>query len=317
MSFKLTILGFHSATPRLNAHPSAQVLELKNQVFLIDCGEGTQIQLRKHRIGFGKINHIFISHLHGDHFFGLVGLISSFGLLSRKKTLHIYAPVGLKEIIELQLKISETQLSFPLEFHELKNLESELILDDINIEVHTIPLKHRIYTNGFLFKEKIVLRNLNIENITQYPDIQRCDYLNLKKGNDFVTATGTVIPNKLLTHQPKKTFSYAYCSDTLYHPNIIPLIQATDVLYHEATFCETHLELAITTGHATAKHAAKIAKKAKVGKLILGHFSSRYNDYFQHLAEAKQVFDNSILAEEGLVIDFLNCDLTTKPVDQI
>lgn len=305
MSFKLTILGFHSATPRVNAYPSAQVLELKNQLFLIDCGEGTQIQLRKHHISFGKINHIFISHLHGDHFFGLVGLISSFGLLSRTKTLHIYGPVGLKEIIELQLKISEAHLSFPLEFHELNSDKSELILDEKNIEVRTIPLKHRIYTNGFLFKEKIVLLNLNIDKILQFPEIERCDYLNLKKGKDFIKENGEIIPNNQLTLPPKKTYSYAYCSDTLYHPHIIPLLRSTDVLYHEATFCETHQELAITTGHSTAKHAAKIAKKAKVGKLIIGHFSSRYKDYFQHLEEAKQVFDQTILAEEGLEINFI------------
>ena len=299
MSFKLTILGSHSATPRVDAAPTAQVLEIKNHTFLIDCGEGTQIQLRKFKISFAKINHIFISHLHGDHFFGLIGMLSSFGLLSRTKTMHIYAPVGLKAIIELQLQISETKIGFPIEFHELTDSKSLLIFEDKNVEVYTIPLTHRIYTNGFLFKEKPDLHNLCMERILQYPEIQRCDYFNLKKGKDFVQSDGSVIANAILTLPPKKPLQYAFCSDTSYQPRIIPLIKNVDLLYHEATFTSKDEELAIKTGHATARQAAQIAKKAKVGKLIIGHFSNRYRGFHDHLVEARKVFENTELASDG------------------
>ncbi|MCC7520670.1 MAG: ribonuclease Z [Flavobacteriaceae bacterium] len=299
MSFKLTILGSHSATPRVDAAPTAQVLEIKNHTFLIDCGEGTQIQLRKFKISFAKINHIFISHLHGDHFFGLIGMLSSFGLLSRTKTMYIYAPVGLKAIIELQLQVSETKIGFPIEFHELTDSKSLLIFEDKNVEVYTIPLTHRIYTNGFLFKEKPDLHNLCMERILQYPEIQRCDYFNLKKGKDFVQSDGSVIANEILTLPPKKPLQYAFCSDTSYQPRIIPLIKNVDLLYHEATFTSKDEELAIKTGHATARQAAQIAKKAKVGKLIIGHFSNRYRGFHDHLMEARKVFENTELASDG------------------
>jgi ribonuclease Z len=301
MSLKLTILGYHSATPRINAFPTAQILEIKNHTFLIDCGEGTQIQLRKFKISFAKINHIFISHLHGDHFFGLIGLLSSFGLLSRTKPMNIYAPIGLKEIIELQLAISQSNMSFPLVFHELSNSISELICEDKNVEVYTIPLTHRIYTNGFLFKEKPSLHNLDLKAIEKYPEIERCDYFNIKKGKDFITKNGTVIKNNNLVLSPKKLLSYAFCSDTSYQPRIIPMLRNVDLLYHEATFTEQHKELAIKTGHSTAKQAAKIAKKAKVELLVLGHFSSRYKEYSTHHKEAKEVFENTVLAEEGKI----------------
>ncbi len=302
MSLKLTILGYHSATPRINAFPTAQILEIKNHTFLIDCGEGTQIQLRKFKISFAKINHIFISHLHGDHFFGLIGLLSSFGLLSRTKPMNIYAPIGLKEIIELQLAISQSNMSFPLVFHELSNSISELICEDKNVEVYTIPLTHRIYTNGFLFKEKPSLHNLDLKAIEKYPEIERCDYFNIKKGKDFITKNGTVIKNNNLVLSPKKLLSYAFCSDTSYQPRIIPMLRNVDLLYHEATFTEQHKELAIKTGHSTAKQAAKIAKKAKVELLVLGHFSSRYKEHSTHQNEAKEVFENTVLAEEGKIL---------------
>lgn len=305
MSLKLTILGSHSATPRVEAAPTAQVLEIKNHTFLIDCGEGTQIQLRKYKISFATINHIFISHLHGDHFFGLIGLLSSFSLLSRTKTMHIFAPIGLKEIIELQLKISESRIGFPLEFHELSNPKSECIYEDKNVEVHTIPLSHRIYTNGFLFKEKPDFQHLNMSAINQYPEIERCDYFNLKKGKDFIQSDGQIIPNSLLTTPPKKPLQYAFCSDTSYQPRIIPLITNVDLLYHEATFTSKDEELAIKTGHSTAQQAGKIAKKSKVGKLLIGHFSSRYKGFHDHLVEARKVFENTELASDGgtIIVD--------------
>ncbi len=305
MSLKLTILGCHSATPRSQAHTSSQVLDLNNDSFLIDCGEGTQRQLRKYKIKFSRIRHIFISHLHGDHFFGLIGLISTFNLLNRDKELHVYGPVGIKEIILLQLKLSKSWIDYPLHFHELCATESELILDNDKVEVYTIPLKHRIYTNGFLFREKMQARKLNMSVISQLPEIDICDYQNLKNGKDFKRDDGSIIQNKELTLDPPQPLSYAYCSDTAYNESIIPLIHKVDLLYHEATFLEEHLELAKKTKHSTAMEAGSIAGKAKVKKLLLGHYSSRYKNMERFLEEAQLIFENTALAEAGkeIVID--------------
>ncbi len=302
MSISLTILGCHSATPRTFAHPTSQFLEINNRHFLIDCGEGTQVQLRKYKIKFSAINHVFISHLHGDHFFGLIGLISTFGLLKRTKELHIFGPKGIQEIITLQLKISKSWVSYELIFHELENKNSELIFEDSNVEVYTIPLHHRIYTNGFLFKEKLGERKLNIEVIKEISEIDICDYQNLKNGKDFTSEDGTIIKNKTLTFNPHKPLSYGYCSDTTYKPDIVPLIKNVDLLYHESTFLNDKKELAKTTKHATAEEAGIIAKKANVGQLILGHYSSRYNDLNLFKEEAETVFNNVILAKEGKII---------------
>jgi len=304
MGIKLTILGCHAATPRKDAFPTAQLLEIKNRSFLIDCGEGTQTLLRNHKVPFVKIKHIFISHLHGDHFFGLIGLISTFSLLDRKNDLHVYGPKGIKEVITLQLKLSKSWTSFSLYFHELESKESELIYEDKKVQIYTLPLDHRIYTNGFLFKEKIGERRLNMEAIGQYPEIDICDYHNLKNGKDFTAAEGTtVLKNKLLTLAPKKALSYAFCSDTAYKPSIAPLIKNTDLLYHEATFLEDKKELASITKHSTAKEAALIAKEAKVNKLILGHYSSRYNDIEKFKEEAAPIFENVCLARSGKVFE--------------
>ena len=299
MSLKLTILGCHSSTPRSETHPSAQILEIKNHTFLIDCGEGTQMQLRKFKISFAKINHIFISHLHGDHFFGLIGLLSSFGLLGRKKVLHIYGPLGIEKAIDTLMDISQTHKTYEIIFHELSSEESEVIFSDKNVEIKTIPLKHRTYTNGFLFKEKPSLLNLDISSVEQYTEIERCDYYRIKKGEDFTLSDGTIIKNEKLTLPPKYLMSYAYCSDTSFYPAIIPQIYKVDLLYHEATFLEEHLELAIKTGHSTAIQAATIAKKAKVNQLIIGHFSNRYQKKGLFLKEAKSVFENTQVAQEG------------------
>ena len=302
MSIKLTILGCHSATPRTFAHPTSQYLEINNRSFLIDCGEGTQVQLRKYKIKFSKIDNIFISHLHGDHFFGLIGLISTFGLLNRQKDLHIFGPKGIKEIINLQLKLSNSWLKFGLHFHELESAKSELIFEDENVEVQTIPLEHRIYTNGFLFKEKIGERKLNIIAIKQNPEIEICDYQNLKNGKDFTNEDGKIIDNEILTFNPPKQLSYAYCSDTIYKPEIASLIKNSDLLYHESTFLDDKIDLTEHTKHSTAKQAAKIAKLANVGKLILGHYSSRYNDISLFKEEAKTTFENVTLGEAGKII---------------
>lgn len=299
MSLHLTILGCHSATPRVNAHPTSQYLEINNRHFLIDCGEGTQRQMRKYKIGFSKINHIFISHLHGDHFFGLIGLISTFGILNREKDLHIYGPKGIKEVTTLQLKISKSWTKYHIIFHELDSKESELIFEDDKITVHTIPLDHRIYTNGFLFKEKPKPRKLHIENIQQYDEIDTCDFHNIKAGKDYTLLSGEVISNLELTIDPPKPKSYAFCSDTAYKPNIVPIIKEVDLLYHEATFLKDREDLCEKTKHSTAEQAASIANEANVNKLIIGHYSSRYSNLKDFKKEAQTIFENVELAEAG------------------
>lgn len=303
MSIKLTILGCHSATPRKDAYPTAQVLIIKERLFLIDCGEGTQVLLRKHKIPFAKIKHIFISHLHGDHFYGLIGLISTFGLLNRTHDLHIYGPKGIKEIITLQLKLSNSWTKYHLYFHELDSKNSELIFEDKKVTVHTIPLSHRVYTNGFLFKEKTGERHLDMLAIQNYPDIEICDYHNLKKGKDFVREDGSSIDNELLTSPPKKALSYAFCSDTEYKPDIVPIIQGVDLLYHETTFLEDKKEIAAKTKHSTAKEAALIAKEAQVSQLIIGHYSSRYDKLDKFKEEAQNHFKNVSLAASGKIFE--------------
>lgn len=303
MSLSLTILGCHSATPRSFAHPTSQFLSINNEHFLIDCGEGTQVQLRKYKIKFTKISRIFISHLHGDHYFGLIGLLSTFSLYKRVADLHIYGPKGLKEITELQLELGKSFLSYKLIFHELSSKKSELIFENEKVSVSTIPLKHRVYTNGFLFKEKIGDRGLNMGAISQIKEIDICDYQNLKNGKDFTKDNGDVIKNTALTFNPKPTKSYAFCSDTCYKPNIVPIIKEADLLYHESTFLEDKSDLAKKTLHSTAKEAAKIANEAQVETLILGHFSSRYSDETLFLKEAQTQFQNAILAKEGEVFE--------------
>ncbi|MBA6155254.1 ribonuclease Z [Tenacibaculum sp. S7007] len=299
MSLNLTILGCHSATPRVNAYPTSQYLEINNRHFLIDCGEGTQRQMRKYKVGFSKINHIFISHLHGDHFFGLIGLISTFGILNREKDLHIYGPKGIKEITVLQLKLSKSWTKYQLIFHELESKESELIFEDDKVTIYTIPLDHRVYTNGFLFKEKPKLRKLHIANIQQYDEIETCDYHNIKAGKDYVLSTGEVVMNDELTIDPPKPKSYAFCSDTAYKPSIIPIIKNVDLLYHEATFLNDREDLCEKTKHSTAEQAATIANNANVEKLVIGHYSSRYSNLKGFKKEAQAVFKNVELAEAG------------------
>lgn len=299
MSLALTILGCHSATPRVNAHPTSQYLEINNRHFLIDCGEGTQRQMRKYKIGFSKINHIFISHLHGDHFFGLIGLIATFGILNREKDLHIFGPKGIKEVTMLQLKVSKSYSKFNIVFHELESKESELIFEDDKVLVYTIPLTHRVYTNGFLFKEKEKLRKLNIENVQQYTEIETCDYHHIKAGKDYVLKNGEILKNEELTLTPPKTKSFAFCSDTSYKEDIVPIIKNVDLLYHEATFLKDREDLALKTKHSTAEQAALIAKKAEVNQLVIGHYSSRYSNIELFKKEAEAVFKKVILAESG------------------
>ncbi|ARV13740.1 ribonuclease Z [Polaribacter sp. SA4-12] len=301
MSITLTILGCHSATPRINAFPTSQYLEINNSHFLVDCGEGTQRQMRKYKVGFSKINHIFISHLHGDHFYGLVGLLSTYGILNREKDLHIYGPKGIKEVTLLQLKISQSHAKYKMIFHELTSKKSELIFEDDKVSVSTIPLTHRVYTNGYLFTEKEKPRKLNMLNISGYPEIGKADYLNIKAGRDFTLASGEIVANAEITINPPKPLSFAFCSDTSYKPDIIPIIENADLLYHEATFLSDREDLAKKTKHATSKQAAQIAKDANVNQLVIGHYSGRYKDISLFKKEAQEIFENTELAEPGKV----------------
>ena len=300
---KLTILGCYSATPRAFTNPTAQVLDIKGNLFLIDCGEGTQVQLRKFKIKFSRIKNVFISHLHGDHFFGLIGLISTFRLLGREAELQVYGPKGIKEAILLQLRLGNSYGGYELIFHELTSNDSELIFENDKVEVHTIPLKHRVYTNGFLFKEKIGERKLDINSVVNN-DIEQCDYRNIKLGKDVVNKNGVLIANSLVSFDPEPPKSYAFCSDTKYTETIIPIIENTTVLYHESTFLEEHAHLCKKTKHATAKEAATIALKANVKQLILGHFSTRYGNIECFKNEASTVFHNVLLADDGKEFNF-------------
>ena len=299
---KLTILGCYAATPRTVTNPTAQVLEINNRLFLIDCGEGTQVQLRKNKIKFSAINHIFISHLHGDHCYGLIGLVSTFMLLNRTNDLHIYGPKGIKEMILMQLKLSNSYTIYGLFFHELESLESEIIFEDKIVIVRAIPLKHRIYTNGFLFEEKIGERKLNVE-AAQKLGIDKCYFQNIKNGKDITLDNGTIIPNEDLSFDAIAPKSYAFCSDTIFDESIIETIKNIDVLYHESTFLESEKDKCERTMHSTAKQAATIAQKANVKKLILGHYSTRYADIEMFRNEAKTIFENVELANDGKTFD--------------
>ncbi|MBW8523408.1 ribonuclease Z [Chryseobacterium chendengshani] len=295
MSTYLTILGFNSAIPTVNTSPTSQLLEMEERCFLIDCGEGTQVQLRKAKARFSKINHIFISHLHGDHCFGLPGLIASFRLLGRDIPLHVYGPKGIKKMLETIFTITETHRGFEIVYHELDKDYSEKIYEDNRVEVYTIPLDHRIYCNGYLFKEKQKDRHLNMQEISKYKEIETCDYHHLKAGKDFELSDGYILKNEILTTEPAAPVSYAFCSDTRYLESVVSIIKNVTVLYHESTFLHDLKEMADYTGHTTALEAARIARKAQVEKLILGHFSNRYSDLTVFTDEARTVFPNTFL----------------------
>ncbi len=300
---KVTILGCYAATPRTITNPTSQVLEIRNNMFLIDCAEGTQVQLRKNKIKFSKINHIFISHLHGDHVYGLIGLVSTFMLLKRVNDLHIYGPKGIKEIITLQLRLSNSWTTYGFFFHELEAATSEIIYEDEKVVVTTIPLKHRIYTNGFLFQEKEGDRKLNLDAVQNY-EIETCYYQKIKNGKDITLEDGRVIANEMLTFDPIAPKSYAFCSDTIFDETIVPQITNVDVLYHESTFLQSEDALATQTMHSTAKQAATIAHKANVKHLILGHYSTRYESIERFKVEAQTIFSEVLLANDGVTFEF-------------
>ena len=300
MSFKITILGSNSALPTSGRYPTSQLVNVSEHYFLIDCGEGTQMQLRKGRMRFNSINNIFISHLHGDHCFGLIGLISTFSLLGRKSDLHIYGHSDLEKIFSPQIKYFCRELTYKIVFHNISPQINEVIYENKHITVSTIPLNHRIPTCGFLFKEKEKLRHLRKDMIDFY-QIPISRLKDIKAGEDFITDDEKVVPNHRLTTPADPSRSYVFCSDTGYSESIIPIIKDVDLLYHEATFLSDLSEMAKKTWHSTAGDAAKIAKKAEVKKLIIGHFSSRYHDLSLFEEEAKQFFPNVELAIEGKV----------------
>ena len=300
--FEIHILGCGSALPTTRHNASSQVIKIGNKQFMFDCGEGTQLQLRRNHIHFSFINHIFISHLHGDHCFGLIGLISTFGLLGRTAPLHIYADPMLEKILRPQLDFYCKDIKYPLFFHGIDAKRHSVIYEDNTITVETLPLNHRMPCCGFLFKEKPKRRHLigDVANFYNIPIYQR---QSIKDGADFITAEGIVIPNAKLTKDADPSRSYAYCSDTRPCPEICEYLQEVDMLYHEATFAESEKERAKVTHHSTAREAAEIALKGGVKRLVIGHYSSRYDDEIQLLKEACGIFPDSVCANEGLVLE--------------
>ncbi|NVJ46355.1 MAG: ribonuclease Z [Cytophagia bacterium] len=298
MSIRVKILGSNSATPAHRRHHTSQLVSVEGKYYLIDCGEATQLQLKRYKLRAQRINNIFISHLHGDHYLGLMGLLSSMHLMGRNKSLDLYGPKGLQEIITLQLKYSDTVFNYEVNFHEIDTEKHQLIHEDELVTVHSIPLDHRISCSGFLISEKPKNRRIIREAIPE--DFSVRNIIRLKKGEDVYSEDGKLLfKNEDVTLPPRQTFKYAYCSDTKYNESIIPIIEEADMLYHESTFLEEHMDRASTTYHSTAKEAATIAKKAKVGKLLLGHFSARYKDIEPLQEEAREVFEESYLAIEG------------------
>lgn len=298
--FDIHILGCGSALPTMRHNPSSQIIDIRDKLFMIDCGEGTQLQLRKSRLRFGRLNHIFISHMHGDHCFGLIGLISTLALLGRNGDLTIHAVSDMETILRPQLNYFCRELPFEVIVKPFDPSVSEVIYEDRSVSVKTIPLNHRIPCAGFLFSEKEKERHL-ISDMIKFYNIPVKELANIKKGADFIMEGGKIIPNKNLTRPADAARSYAYCSDTAYDEKIIPIIKDVDLLYHEATFSDADKIRAKNTGHSTAIDAANIAKLANVKKLMLGHFSSRYTDNNILLKEAQTIFTNTILANENLL----------------
>jgi ribonuclease Z len=299
MKFEVTILGSSSATPIYTRHPTAQVLNVRERFFLIDCGEGTQMQMMRYKIKMQRISHIFISHLHGDHYLGLMGMLSTMHLQGRTTELHLYGQQDLMDILEMQLRLSNTILRFNLIFHAVRHYVSSLIFEDEDILVRSIVLNHRVPCTGFLFKEKQKPRKLIINKMQQY-NIPFVYFNKIKSGDDYEDDFGNIIKNEELTIPSPPPRSYAFCSDTIYDESIINDVKGVDILYHEATFLHEMADRAQATYHTTSLQAAEIAKKAEVKKLIIGHFSARYKNLGLLLDEARTVFKNTELALEGL-----------------
>lgn len=299
--FELHILGCGSALPTTRHFATSQVVNLRDKLFMIDCGEGAQMQLRKSRLKFSRLYHIFISHLHGDHCFGLMGLISTFGLLGRTAELHIHSPKGLEELLTPMLNFFCHTLAYKVIFHEFDTRQTSVVYEDRSMTVTTIPLQHRIPCCGFLFAEKARPNHI-IRDMVDFYKVPVYELNRIKNGSDYVTPEGEVIANTRLTRPSDPPRKYAYCSDTIFRPEIVEQLSGVDLLFHEATFAESELARAKETYHTTAAQAARIALEAGVRQLVIGHFSARYEDESILLKEASAVFPNTILAKENLCI---------------
>lgn len=301
MKFELTLLGTNSALPAHGRYPSAQLLNIQDSYYLIDCGEGTQIRLMEFDQKWGKINQIFISHMHGDHVYGLVGLLTTYSLFGRKSPIDIFGPLGIEELIHTQLRCSYTQLAYPININTVDTLQYRKIFENSIAEVYSIPLIHRVPTTGYLFREKKRQPNVRADKIKAY-NLNLNRILTAKEGFDVILPDGTKVPNKELVNPAPPPRAFAYCSDTMYSEAIIPYIKEVDILYHESTFLEERKDRAVYTKHSTAIDAATIAQKAKVKKLVLGHYSSRHRDVKVFEKEAQTVFKNTVAGIEGLTI---------------
>lgn len=300
--FKIHILGCGSALPTLHHNASSQIVEIREKLFMIDCGEGTQMQLRKSKIRFTKISAVFISHLHGDHCFGLIGMISTFGMLGRTATLHVYAPADFGPILQQQIDFFCTGLEFKVEFHPVDTSKSQIIYEDRSLTIETIPLEHRIACCGFLFREKPLKPHIR-RDMLDFLQIPVSQINNIKAGADWTTESGQVIPNSRLVIPADPARSYAYCSDTRYIPTLHQLLCGVDTIYHESTYTSDYEDRARLYYHSTSKQAASVARDAGAKQLLLGHYSARYIDESKILAEAKTIFPNSKLTDEGKIFD--------------
>ena len=303
--FRVHILGCGSALPTLKHMPSSQVVEIRNKLFMIDCGEGAQIQIRRSRISFHAIRAVFISHLHGDHCFGLIGMISTFGLQGRQQPLHVYAPQAMGPMLHSQVQFFCPHLSFEVVFHGIQDTRRpELVYEDRSLTVTTIPLEHRMPTCGFLFREKPGLPHIRRDMI-DYLEVPVSQINNIKNGAGWTTPDGRQFSHEQLTTPPTGPRSYAYCSDTRYIPTLHEQLQGVNLLYHESTYCRDNVKMAETYSHSTAEQAAMVARDAHAGRLLLGHYSSRYSDEQVFLQEARAVFPESYLTAEKDVYDVL------------
>lgn len=298
MKFETTIIGCGAATPTLRHKPSSQLVNVHDRMYMVDCGEGTQLELRRYRIRFQRIDHVFISHLHGDHYLGLIGYMSSLHLLGRQSDLHIFGPPDLKGLIEQHLRVSQTYLSYHYEFHDLQFDAPHILLEDQHLEVISFPLRHRIDCCGFLFKEKPRALKVNKDVIAKYR-LKSEEVVKLKRGEDIILENGNELTSAECTEAPPPPRSFAYCSDTVFDQGLVPILEGVNLLYHESTFLETEVKRAKETFHSTASQAATIAKMCGAGQLLLGHYSSRYENEEAFLVEAKAVFENSLAGQEG------------------
>lgn len=300
--FKVHVLGCGSAKPTTRHFASSQVVEVRGRVFMVDCGEGTQIQLRRVKVRFSRLKAVFITHLHGDHCFGLIGLICSFALSGRNTPLHIYAPAALKRLLDDMIAMFAADLSFEVVFHQVDTTVAQVIYEDSAVSVTTLPLRHRVPCCGYLFREKPTLPHIRRDMVDFY-HIPMTRIMDIKNGADWTDEDGHVVDNSRLVTPADPVRAFAYCSDTRYIPSLHRLVEGVNLLYHESTYDQTHKNLAEAYCHSTAAEAAKVAMEAGAGHLLLGHYSSRYDDETILLREAQEIFPNTTLAEEGLVVE--------------